>query len=314
MIQYAWGHSKRYNNFSSYFKKMFSERVQKISVDAGFTCPNRDGLKAFGGCTYCNNDTFKPFYCSPKKTVTRQLEEGINFFSKKYQSQKYLAYFQTFSNTYAPFDTLKKLYEEALNVQCVGGLVIATRPDCVDEQILDYLEELAQQHYIGLEYGIESTNDTVLKSINRGHSFEESIKALELTKNRKIHTGIHLILGLPGISRESDLQQAEIISQLPFETLKLHQLQIIKNTKMAKQFAEKPDMFNLFTADEYINFVVDFLELLNPRLIVERFISQVPGKMLIAPKWNGIKNFEIVAKIEKQLKIRNAWQGKKYNF
>ncbi len=309
---YPWGHDKSYNDFSAYFKKQFKQRVQKIAVDAGFTCPNRDGKKGRGGCTYCNNDTFNPFYCSPKKTITQQLNEGIAFFAEKYKTQQYLAYFQAYSNTYADVKTLKKYYNEALSVKGVIGLVIATRPDCVDEEILDYLQKLAEKYYIVLEYGIETCSNDTLKNINRGHTFEDSIKALEISKNRGIHTGVHYIIGLPGDSRKDNLEHAKLLSDLPFETLKLHQLQIIKGTRMAKQYAENSEIFNLFSADEYINFAVQFAERLNPKIIIERFISESPSDMLIAPKWGGFKNFEITAKILKKFKEKNTWQGKLY--
>jgi len=307
---YPWGHSNPYNDFSSYFKKKFETRIQKIAVDAGFTCPNRDGIKGRGGCTYCNNETFNPFYCSPKKTISQQLKEGINFFAKKYKTQKYLAYFQAYSNTYADLDILKRYYNEALKVEGVIGLVIATRPDCVDNSILGYLQKLAEKYYIVLEFGIESCNDETLKKINRGHIFAETVSALELSKNRGLHVGVHYIMGLPGDSREDNLAHAKIISDLPFETLKLHQLQIIKGTKMAKQYVENPEMFNLFSAEEYIEFVVKFAELLKPEIIIERFISESPADLLIAPKWGGLKNFEIVEKIKKQFTKQNTWQGK----
>ena len=255
-MTYTWGHNKPYNNFSTYFKTKFSNRVQKIAVDAGFTCPNRDGSKGHGGCTYCNNDTFNPFYCSPQKSITQQLEEGIAFFSKKYKTQSYLAYFQAYSNTYSDISLLKKLYSEALEVEGVIGLVIATRPDCVNNEILDYLEELTENHYIVIEYGLESCFDETLVKINRGHSFHESVEALKNTKNRGIDVGVHIILGLPGESHKMMLQQAEMLSELPFKTLKLHQLQIIKNTLMAKQYKENPENFNLFSYDEYIDLCV----------------------------------------------------------
>ncbi|MCF6184361.1 MAG: TIGR01212 family radical SAM protein [Bacteroidales bacterium] len=310
MHNYPWGHEKPYNDFSSFFKKQFNERIQKIAVDAGFTCPNRNGAKGRGGCTYCNNDTFNPFYCSPTKTISEQLKEGIAFFSGKYKAQKYLAYFQAYSNTYAGLETLKKYYSEALSVEGVIGLVIATRPDCVNENILDYLQKLAEKYYIVLEYGIESCNNETLKKINRGHTFEESIKALEMSAGRGIHVGVHYILGLPGDTREDNLSHTKIIAELPFETLKLHQLQIIKGTRTAKQYSENPEMFNLFSAKEYIDFVVRFSELLNPQIIIERFISESPSDMLIAPKWGGLKNFEIVAKIIKRFNELNTWQGR----
>ncbi len=311
-IVYDWEHSRPFNDFSGYFKKQFSERVQKIAVDAGFTCPNRDGSKAKGGCTYCNNDTFNPFYCSPKKTITEQLKEGIAFFSPKYKAQKYIAYFQAYTNTYSDIESLKKMYLEALSVKGVIGLSIATRPDCVDNDILDFLQELAEKYYIALEYGIESCNNETLKNINRGHTFEESVEALNMSANRGLHVGVHYILGLPGDSRNEMLEHAKMLSQLPFETLKLHQLQIIKKTVMAKQFIDNTEMFELFTSEEYIEFVVKFVELLNPKIIIERFISESPADLLIAPKWGGIKNFEIVSKIEKHFIAQNTWQGRLY--
>jgi len=310
---YPWGHKNPYNDFSTYFKKQFNTRIQKIAVDAGFTCPNRDGKKGRGGCTYCNNNTFNPFYCSPQKTISTQLEEGINFFSKKYRTQEYLAYFQAYSNTYADIELLKKYYNEALNVDGIIGLVIATRPDCVNEALLDYLQKLAEKYYVVIEYGIETCNDETLKKINRGHSFAETVEALEKSKNRGLHIGVHYIIGLPGDSRDEILSHAGIISELPFETLKLHQLQIIKGTKMAKQFIETPRMFELFSSGEYIDFVVNFTEKLNPRIIIERFISESPADLLIAPKWGGLKNFEIVDKIKKRFKELETWQGNLYS-
>ncbi len=313
MQNYPWEHDKPYNDFSTFFKKKFKNRVQKISVDAGFTCPNRDGSRGKGGCTYCNNNTFNPFYCSPQKSVKQQLTEGIAFFAKKYKAQKYLAYFQAYTNTYAPLSQLKKLYEEALSVSGVIGLVIATRPDCVNAQILDYLEKLAQNYYIVLEYGIETCDDESLKRINRGHTHKETEDALKLSANRGIDVGVHLILGLPGESEEMILSHAETLSALPFDFLKLHQLQIVKQTVMAKQYAKNPDDFKLYSADDYIKLVVKFTERLRPDIIIERFISESPADMLIAPKWGGLKNFEITAKIEKEFQKQNSFQGKLYS-
>lgn len=304
---------KRYNDYSSYFRQQFSERIQKISIDAGFTCPNRDGTKAYGGCLYCDNNTFNPFYCTPKKTITDQLDEGIAFFSAKYKTQKYLAYFQAYTNTYAPFDWLTKLYEEALHHKKVIGLVIATRPDCINDEILDYLAQLSKNYYIVVEYGVESTLNKTLELVNRCHTFEESVSAIEKTAEREIHTGVHLILGLPGENKEIMLHHANKISMLPVETLKLHQLQIICNTPIAGLFNEKPHVFPYFTVDEYIELVSCFIERLNPTIIIERFISESPPEMLISPKWNRIKNFEIVSKIERRLEARNTWQGWLYN-
>lgn len=306
---YVWGHHKRYNDYSGYFKKKFSNRIQKIAVDAGFTCPNRDGNKGVGGCTYCNNDTFNPFYCLPTKSVTQQLNEGIAFFEPKYKTQQYLAYFQAYSNTYGSIHDLQNTWNEALSHPKVIGIVIGTRPDCVENEILDYLAQLSKKFYIVLELGIETTIDRTLKSVNRGHTYKDSVDAIERAFQRGIETGIHMILGLPGESREEILTQAEIVSQLPINTLKLHHLQIIKGTAMAKQYESNPEMFELFSADEYVLFIIEFVKRLNPRIVVERFISESPLELLIAPKWEGLKNFEIVHRIEKMLEKTNSWQG-----
>jgi len=311
-LNYPWGHSKRYNDYSTYFKSKFSERVQKISIDAGFSCPNRDGTKGRGGCTYCNNDTFNPYYCTPSKSVTVQLDEGISFFAPKYKTQQYLCYFQAYSNTYEKFEHLKKMWSEALSHQGVIGMVVGTRPDCVDEQILDYLAELSKKYYIVLEFGIESTIDRTLELVNRCHTFQESVDAIKQSAERGIETGAHMILGLPGESREELLQHATTISALQLKSIKLHHLQIIKKTMMAKQYAKNPEMFDLFGVDDYVDLVVDFLKLLNPQIIVERFISESPLDLLIAPKWNGLKNFEVVHRIEKRLKETDSWQGMHY--
>ena len=303
---------KRYNAASGYYKKLFGERVQKISIDAGFTCPNRDGTKGRGGCTYCNNETFKPFYCSPSKTITQQLNEGIDFFAKKYKSQKYLAYFQAYTNTYASLDVLKKYYTEALSVDNVIGLVISTRPDCVDAEILDYLYELSKKYYIQIEFGVESTKNETLKLINRGHTYAETVKAVQMTADRGITTGLHLILGLPGEKKQDFINHAKELSKLPFTLLKLHQLQIIKHTAMARDYAQNPSKYKIFELDEYLNLVVEFLEYLRPDILVERFTSEAPADKLIAPKWGMIKNYEITHKVEKLLEKYDTFQGKKY--
>jgi len=306
---YSWGHSKRYNDFPTYFKNLFSERVQKVSVDGGFTCPNRDGKKGYGGCTYCNNKTFKPSYCSLENSVTSQVEQGISFFEKKYKSIRFLAYFQAYTSSYAPIENLVQLYEEALKHPKIIGLVVSTRPDALQKELLDYLEDLSKKAYVMVEFGLESHLDSTLDEINRGHTFAESVQALEETSRRGINNGAHLILGLPGERREDWLNQSRVISELPVKNLKLHQLQIHKGTVMEKQFRENPDQFHLFSVEEYVELIVDYLELLNPKIIVERFISQAPPELLIAPKW-GLKNFEFVGKVEKRLKERDTWQGR----
>ena len=296
-----------YNDFPTFLRKYFPYKVQKISLNAGFTCPNRDGSKGWGGCTYCNNQTFNPDYCRTEKTVTVQLEEGKHFFAHKYPEMKYLAYFQAYTNTYAELEGLKRKYEEALAVKDVVGLVIGTRPDCMPDELLRYLEELNRQTFVMVEYGIESACDDTLKRINRGHSFAETAEAVERTAACGILTGGHVIL------REQLIGQAQTLSALPLATLKIHQLQLIRGTRMAHEFAENPADFHLFSdVNEYIDLVIDYVEHLRPDIVVERFISQSPKDLLIAPDW-GLKNYEFVARLQKRMKERGAYQGKKYS-
>jgi len=308
-----WGHDKRFNSYSEYFKHQFGERVQKVSVDAGFTCPSRDGSLAYGGCTYCNNDAFNPSYCDPKKPITQQLNEGIEFHLKRYRrAKKYLAYFQTYSNTYSPLEKLKEMYSEALKHPGIIGLVIGTRPDCIDEKKLDWFSELAQKYYIIIEYGIESCYNKTLEKINRQHTFEQSVEAIKKTACRGIKTGAHIIFGLPGESREEMLKEAEILSELPINNIKFHQLQIIKNTAMAREYEKNPARFDLFSMDEYIHFIIKFIERLNPEFIIERFTGEVPPRFLAGPNWGLIRNDEINRLIENRLDKLNTWQGKMY--
>ena len=303
---------KRYNDFPTFFKTLFQERVQKLSVDGGFSCPNRDGSKGIGGCTFCNNRSFNPEYCRSTASVSKQIEEGRLFFARKYTGQKYLAYFQAYSNTYAPLEVLRRKYEEALACPDIVGLVIGTRPDTICPEILDYLEELAQKYYVCIEYGVESANDEVLKAVNRGHTFAEAEAAIRMTAGRGIHIGAHLIFGLPAESRESMLAGAIRLSDLPITVLKLHQLQIIRGTRMADDYLSNPAGFRLYSLEEYLDFVVEVIEHIRPDVYLERFVNQAPEEYLIAPKW-GVKNFEFVAKLHKRLCEREGWQGKRYN-
>jgi uncharacterized protein len=300
---------RRYNDYSSFIKNIFNERVQKISLDTGFTCPNRDGTKGVGGCTYCNNNSFNPDYCKPEKSITDQLNQGIEFFTIRNKTAKYLAYFQAYTNTYADIALVKELYTEAVKHPKVVGLVIGTRPDCISPELIDFLEELAKTYYISLEFGIESTLDRTLIAVNRCHTFEETKQAYGIAKGRGLHLGAHLIVGLPGESREEILHHATEVSKLPIHSLKLHHLQIVKHTMMAKQFKNNPEQFELFGVEEYIELMADFLAQLRPDIIIERFISQSPAHLLVAPKWNGLKNFEIVDKIDKKLIEKDLWQG-----
>ena len=301
----------RYNDLSAYLSAHFPYKVQKISLNAGFTCPNRDGTVGYGGCTYCNNQTFNPAYCKTEKTVTEQLVEGKQFFARKYPEMKFLAYFQAYTNTYAELEELKRKYEEALQVKDVVGIVIGTRPDCMPDTLLDYLEELNQRTFLIVEYGVESTDNDTLKRINRGHTFEVAEEAIRMTAARGIRVGAHIILGLPGETNDQLIKQAGVLSALPLTTLKLHQLQLIKGTRMAHEFEMQPEDFHLYSADEYIDLVIDYVEHLRPDIVLERFVSQSPKELLIAPDW-GLKNHEFTDKVKKRMRERDAWQGKKY--
>lgn len=301
-----------YYDFATFLGHYFEGKVQKISVHAGFTCPNRDGTKGVGGCTYCNNQTFNPEYCKPELSVTRQLEDGIRFFARKYPSMNYLAYFQAYTNTYAELEHLKAMYEEALAVDGVVGLVIGTRPDCMPDSLLDYLQGLARHTFLMVEYGIESANDDTLQRINRGHDFATAADAIHRTHERGLLTGGHIILGLPGEGRDELLRQASLLATLPLDMLKLHQLQLIRGTRMAREYEEHPEWFYLYDVDEYIELVIDYIERIPNRMVLERFISQSPRSLLIAPDW-GLKNYQFVERLRRRMVERDTWQGKRVN-
>ncbi len=308
---FPWGDNRRFNSYSSYFTREFGSRVQKISIDAGFSCPNRDGKISTGGCTFCRNDAFNPSYCHPEKSIRQQIDEGIEFHQRRYRRAKsYLAYFQAFSNTYKPLDELEKLYREALSVDGVIGLVIGTRPDCINEETLDMLKSLDAT--VILEYGVESVYDQTLTRVNRGHDFATAKKAIEITHKYGFHCGGHFIFGLPGETREMMLHTADIISELPLTSVKFHQLQIFKDTKMADEYIANPSDFHLFTLDDYIEFVIDFIERLNPNIVIERFAGEVPPRYLVSKPWLNLRYDQVLSLIEKRLEERNTYQGKKY--
>ena len=298
----------RYYDYAAFLRQYFEGKVQKISVDAGFTCPNRDGQIGYGGCTFCNNQTFNPEYCRKEHDISRQLQEGIRFFGRKYPTMRYLAYFQAYTNTYASLDTLTARYEEALSVPGVVGIIIGTRPDCMPPELLQYLARLAQHTFVTVEYGVESTLDRTLQCINRGHDFATAAQAIHRTAEAGIITGGHLILGLPGESRSDILSHALRLSQLPLHTIKLHQLQLIKGTAMGQEYTSHPEHFDIPDIERYIDLAIDFTQRLRPDIAIERFASQSPASLLIAPRW-GIKNYELTARIIRSMKQRNAWQG-----
>jgi radical SAM protein (TIGR01212 family) len=280
-------------------------------LDAGFTCPNRDGTVGRGGCTYCDNAAFHPAYSTAGKSLHQQMDEGIEFHKVRYRTtEHYLAYFQAYSNTYAPLEKLKVLYEEALSHPQVVGIVIGTRPDCVDEEKLDYLAELAADHVVIVEYGIESCYDRTLKRINRGHDFETASRAVRMTAERGIDVGVHFILGLPGESRQMMLDSCAMINDLPIRSVKFHQLQIVKGTRMEQEYAERPQDFERFSLEEYLDFFVDMLERLRPDLSIERFVGEVPPRFVNETPWGLIRNVELLRLLDKRLEERNTWQGR----
>ena len=298
---------KRYNNYSEYIKNKYGQRIQKVTVDAGFTCPNRDGTVASGGCTYCNNESFNPGYNSAAKSITQQIHEGVGFLKRRYGVNKFIVYFQPYSNTYASLDTLKKYYEEALKYPGVIGLTIGTRPDCIDEEKLDYLKFLNSNYDITIEYGLESISDETLKKINRGHGYKCYLDALTMTGRHGIKICTHIILGFPWEDKKHWLKTADELSSLPFHFLKIHQLHVVKDTIMGRQFLQKP--FKLLSHSEYIDVVVSFLERLNPNIIIQRLSGEAPLPVLIAPKW-GKRYPEIIQDIDTEMERRNTWQGK----
>jgi radical SAM protein (TIGR01212 family) len=300
---------KRYNSFNTYLKNKYGQRVQKVTVDAGFTCPNRDGTVASGGCIYCNNDSFNPGYNDPTKSIRQQINEGTEFLRRRYGVEKFIVYFQPYSNTYASLDKLKLVFEEALSLPEVIGLTIGTRPDCIDEAKIAYLESLANTYDITIEYGLESIYDDSLKRINRGHDYQSYLDAIEMTKNRGIMIGTHIILGFPWENLQQWLHEAEVLSEIDFNFLKIHQLHIVKDTVMEKQHKESP--YRLFTLTEYVDTVVSFLENLNPKIIIQRLAGEAPKPMLVAPKW-GKRNSEVLRFIHNKLEAKDTWQGKYY--
>ena len=326
--KYAFPDGKRYNSFVGYFKRRYGERLQKIVLDAGFTCPNRDGKVGRGGCTYCDNAAFHPAYSTAGKSLHQQMDEGIEFHKVRYRTtEHYLAYFQSFSNTYAPLSRLRELYEEALGHPDVVGIVIGTRPDCVDEEKLDYLADLSQGKVLTgwsrsiasqvrtapiviVEYGVESCYDRTLLRINRGHDFETARRAITMTAERGLDVGAHFILGLPGETVQMMLDSCEQINSLPLRSVKFHQLQIVKGTRMEKEYAQCPEDFVRFSLEEYLDFFVNMLERLRPDLFIERFVGEVPPRFVNETPWGLIRNVELLRLLEQRLDSRATWQGR----
>ena len=313
-MSYPWGDERRFNSYAAYFKRTFGSRMQKVTINAGFSCPNRDGTLSTGGCTFCRNDAFTPSYCQSTKNITQQIDEGIEFHRRRYRTaQRYLAYFQSFSNTYAPLERLRECYDEALAHPDIAGIVVGTRPDCVDEQKLDYFASLAQRKYVMLEYGVESCYDPTLKHINRGHDFATAERAIRLTAERGIHCGAHFILGLPGESDEMLIEQVEKINRLPLTTIKFHQLQLFKDTAMAAEYDAAPDKFRFWTVEEYIDLFVEIVRRLRPDIVVERFAGEAPPRYHHTKGWGLVRNETLLMMLDRELERKDVYQGDIFN-
>ena len=313
-MNYPWGDERRFNSYAAYFRRVFGHRMQKVTINAGFTCPNREGKISTGGCTFCDNAAFTPSYCDARKSITQQIDEGIEFHRKRYRTaQQYLAYFQSFSNTYAPIERLRECYDEALAHPAIAGIVVGTRPDCVDDQKLDYFAELSRKKYVTIEYGVESCYDETLRRINRGHDFATARKAIEMTAERGIHCGAHFILGLPGESDEMLIAQVERINALPLTTVKFHQLQLFRGTPLAKEWDEHPERFRFWTIEEYIDLFVEILRRLRPDIVVERFAGEAPPRYHHTEGWGLVRNEQLLAMLDKRLEQRGVHQGEIFN-
>jgi uncharacterized protein len=300
--------TRRYNAFGQLMKDLFGQAVYKVNVDAGFTCPNRDGTVSVGGCIYCNNDSFRPSACTSTASVRDQIEKGIPYLRRRYGAEKFIVYFQPFTNTYAPVGTLERLYREALEQPGVVGLAIGTRPDCVDEEKIALLEELATDRFILVEYGLQSIHDRTLAFINRGHDYDCFKRTLAMSAGRGIKIGAHLILGFPTETRDDMLAMADELSGLPLGFLKLHQLQVIKDTALADLFAAKP--FATLGYEEYIALVADFLERLSPDIVLQRLFAAAPDDILVAPVWNKTRS-EFLNDLDAYLERTEIHQGKR---
>lgn len=315
---------KRYNTFVGYYKRVYGERLQKLVIDAGFTCPNRDGTVGYGGCSFCDNAAFHPSYSTAGKSIAAQIDEGIEFHQVRYRNTRhYLAYFQSYSNTYAPLTRLKELYLEALSHPHIVGIVIGTRPDCIDEEKLDWLAELKTGRalpdwhrdgfgspVVKVEYGIESCYDATLLRVGRGHDVAAAERAVRLSAERGLDPGAHFILGLPGESRSMLVDQCSFISSLPLHSVKFHQLQLVKGTRIEKEYAAVPDDFLRLDLPEYLDLVVDILERLRPDLYIERIAGEVPPRFVKETQWGLIRNFQILHLLDDRLSARDTWQGR----
>ena len=299
----------RYNSYHEHLREQYGCRVHKVSLDMGFTCPNRDGTKAIGGCVYCNNDSFVPPYARSRYSMDMQIRHGIEYLRKRFKAEKFIIYFQAYTSTYGDAKELERMYKEALRYDGVIGLAVGTRSDCIDEEKLEIFEKLAKEYYVTIEYGIESIYDKTLEFMNRGHDYQSVLDAIDLTKGRGIEIGTHIIVGMPTETEEEMLGMADEVSTLGIDTFKIHNLHIVKNTPLERTYKENP--FFLFSYNDYLKFIVKFLERLSPDIMLERLFTDTPRDLLVAPNW-GIRHNEIIQGIKMALEDNDTYQGRLY--
>jgi len=297
---------ERFRSYNKWLKEKFGERVYKVIVDAGFTCPNRDATVAVGGCAYCNNNSFRPPSAIKTDPIRDQVRDGIQYIRKRFEANKFIIYFQPFTNTYADTEYLRQLYVDAIDHPEVVGLAIGTRPDCVDEEKIRMIDEIAQKTFVSLEFGVESIYDDTLRRVNRGHDYAAFLRAMELTRGRSIHIGAHLILGFPWETREQWLAMADEMSRVGVDALKIHHLHLVRGTALAAEYVRRP--FRVLEYEEYLNVLCDFVERLDSRIIIERMFGEAPFGLLVAPNWRRTKN-DLVRDIQRKFEERNVHQG-----
>ena len=297
---------ERFRSYNKWLKEKFGERVYKVIVDAGFTCPNRDGTVAVGGCAYCNNNSFRPPSAIKTDPIRDQVREDIEYIRKRFHANKFIIYFQPFSNTYADTNYLRELYTDAIGHPEVVGLAIGTRPDCVDAEKIAMIDEIAQRTFVSLEFGVESIYDDTLRRVNRGHDYGAFLRAMDSVRGRSIHIGAHLILGFPWETRDQWLAMADEMSRVGIDALKIHHLHIVRGTALGAEFMRRP--FRVLEYQEYLDLLCEFIERLDPRIIIERLFGEAPFGLLVAPNWRRNKN-DLVRDIQRIFEQRNVRQG-----
>ena len=301
---------KRYHTFNEQLRERFGEKIFKVSLDAGFTCPNRDGRLGNGGCIYCSDRGSGDFAGEQGLSIHNQFIEVTERMKKKWPKAKYIAYFQAYTNTYATVERLREVYEEALVEENVVGLSISTRPDCLPDDVLDYLEELNQRTYLWVELGLQSIHDRTMEWIKRGHNYAQFLKGLEKLHSRGIRVCVHIILGLPGETKTDILATAQAVAKMPLQGIKIHLLHVLRGTSLATMYQHEP--FDLMTKEDYVELVVDILEILPPEVIIHRLTGDGPPNDLIGPLWSR-KKWEVLNAIDAELVRRDTWQGKNSN-